>query len=89
MSGAAGAGDDHLQPALSALVGVVVEPLGRAVRGDHLGLVGTPSASSTAAASFSVGQSDRLPMMMPTTGLSSLMRNLWEAGGQAAESAGL
>jgi hypothetical protein len=42
---------------------------GRAVGGDHLGLVETLRASSASAACRRIGQSDRLPMMMATGAL--------------------
>ena len=40
----AGAGDDHLEAARLGALGIVVEPLGRAVGRDHLGLVGDARA---------------------------------------------
>ena len=68
MRRAAGAGDDDLEAALRGACGVVVEPLGRAVRRDDARLMRDRRArSSVSAACCIVSQSDWLPMMMPTS----------------------
>jgi hypothetical protein len=68
MRRAAGAGDDQLEPALRRRMGIIVEPLGRAVGRDDPRFMGDAERSSVSAAWRIVSQSDVLPMMIPTSG---------------------
>ena len=77
MRSAAGAGDDHLKPALLGALGVV-DRADRACGGRRSPWLRRrrSSSSSTSAARFIVGQSDRLPMMMPILACRA-MANRW------------
>ena len=93
MRGAAGAGDDHLEPARAGAARIVVKPLGRAMRRDDARLMGDAELVEGLAACCIVSQSDWLPMMMPTARPASLIGLLPERlrgpryiiGGQRAQ----
>ena len=70
MRGAAGAGDDHLEPRASAPAAYSAISLGRAVRRDDAALVRHAEARQRLSSAWRiVSQSDLLPMMMPTSGV--------------------
>jgi hypothetical protein len=69
--GTAGAGTMILKPSSpSRHLRETVQPVGRAMRRNDACLISTPEASSVSAAFFIVSQSDWLPMMMATGGVS-------------------
>jgi hypothetical protein len=67
MGRTARAGDDDLEAGRLGASREIVEPLGRAMRGDDAAFVAMPSAASVSAACRIVAQSDWLPMMMATS----------------------
>ena len=71
MGRAAGSGDDHLQAAIPRGHGIVAQPVRRAVGGDDPDLVRHRQARRASRRhGVRVGQSDWLPMMIPTSGAS-------------------
>ena len=75
MGGAAGAGNDHLEPAARGRRGVLGHQRRRAMRGHDFRLRGARrTASRMSSACRMVSQSDLLPMMTPTRGAGSGMR---------------
>ena len=72
MGRAAGAGDDDAQAAFDGAGDIFLQPVRVAMGGNDLGFAGDAKSASASAAAFIVGQSESLPIKMPTRGLVSL-----------------
>lgn len=73
MGGAAGAGDDDLEALRACALGEIDQPVHCAVRRNDARVIGNFQRLQRVGGVFMVSQSDWLPMMMATGGLSVIV----------------